>query len=422
MADSQMSAIALEDFDPLDPASLRCPHAGWALLRRESPVHPMALPGADIPIYLVTRKEEIKYVCQRPDLFSNTPPICLFRWGDFEAEVAEAFSSVSEYNVVHTLQSTDPPDAQRFRKIISKFISVKTVKEIDDLIRAVIVRLVASLPLNEEFDFVKQFAERMPLEVICHVLDLPLDWEMLLEYTENHMVLTDAVSPPEAAVKAAAKVAKGYNYLAKHVKAARAAPRDGLLSAYANARFDDGELFPIEEAISMVSATLLAGNETTRDAISTIMFELAKRPKTWDRLRADPALIPEFVEEALRLNAPVNTTMRTVREDTELAGVKLSKGSALCLIWGSGSRDEEVFDSPDELWIDRANKRSHTTFGLGLHHCAGSSLARVELAVTVEEFTKRFERLQLAAPPEQIAYLPTFMNRSLHHLPLVGRG
>jgi cytochrome P450 len=120
----------------------------------------------------------------------------------------------------------------------------------------------------------------------------------------------------------------------------------------------------------------------------------------------------------LRLEAPANTTPRTVLKDVEIAGVSIPRGACLFMMWGSGSRDEAVFANAEEFNLDRKNKRQHTTFGIGIHFCAGLHLARAELVMSVTRWLKEFDQVAFAIPKEEVHYDPIFAFRALSHLPL----
>lgn len=409
----------LSDYRPLDPGTLSCPHAWWSMLRREAPVIQIQFPDVDVPVFLVTRKKEIMYACDHPEIFSQHPPPSVWRWGNFEPDIDREFSKCG-YKVVQTLATADPPDAQRYRAVIDERLNRRRVPEYEPMIRDIIADLVKALPENEPFNFVRSFSIPLPLEVICLILGLPYsDADFLERYTDEFVRLIDPSHSKQEAIEAARNVADGYSYLASRILDAREAPHDGMLSAYANARMPDGSRFPLEESISMASQTVIAGNETTRNAISSTALQLMTRKDLWQRLKDNRKLISQFVEESLRLNAPATATGRSVLMDTELNGVAIPKGSAVFLVWGSGSHDESVFEDPEDFDLDRRNKRGHTTFGFGLHHCSGNFLARAELNLSVEHWLDEFETMKLAVPVDQVQYLPVWGFRALGDLPVI---
>jgi cytochrome P450 len=135
-------------------------------------------------------------------------------------------------------------------------------------------------------------------------------------------------------------------------------------------------------------------------------------------LRDDPTKIPTFVEEALRLECPVQSNMRNVKEDTELAGVKIPEGAVIILRYGAANRDEKRFDDSENLHVDRKSARGHLAFGYGIHTCPGAMLARQEAVSTFQHLLAKYQRFELMVNPEELQYHPTFFLRGLKSLPV----
>jgi cytochrome P450 len=168
----------------------------------------------------------------------------------------------------------------------------------------------------------------------------------------------------------------------------------------------------------MAMVTIIGGNETTRNGLGTVALALARDSGLRARLRENGDRIPIFIEEALRLDAPATTTARTVLQDTELGGTTLPKGAGLLLLWGSACRDEAAFRSPDNLDMTRSNARAHSAFGHGIHFCAGSQLARIELTLSVQHWLRDFETFELAVPESEVNYASVLGFRGLPSLPV----
>jgi cytochrome P450 len=163
---------------------------------------------------------------------------------------------------------------------------------------------------------------------------------------------------------------------------------------------------------------VIGGNETTRNSLTAAMYTLATRPDLWARLQAEPARVPDFIEELLRLHAPAITTPRTVMADTEIDGVALPRGSTVFVLWASAGQDETAFSDPLSFDLDRKNKRSHITFGMGVHHCVGSFLARAELTASINRWLSDFETVELAVPAEEVRFDPVFAFHTMSDLPI----
>lgn len=400
----------------LDAALLADPHNFWKKLRDGAPVCPVALPGSDQIVYLVARQREIREIVANPTLFSSMPAPSIWRWGDLDPALAAPFTARGR-RIVQTISTTDPPQAMRFRRIMEGHFSKRRIADLHPRIAAIVSDLVREMDGDRPIDFVREFSVPLSLRSICMILGLPdSDADYLFHYTEEFTHLIDPSHSPERAGIAAETVARGFDYLADQLERRRGKPIEDLLGTYANA--DGADALTLDEAISMAHVTVAAGNETTRNALSGAALILAEHPDLWSRLAQDSALIPEFAEEALRINAPASTTPRTVTADTELGGVALPRGAVLFLLWGSGSLDEQVFAHPDRFDLDRRNKRAHTTFGMGLHHCAGSFLARAELNLAIGGLLSAFRGISLAVPRGEIHYRPSLAFRALDTLPV----
>lgn len=180
----------------------------------------------------------------------------------------------------------------------------------------------------------------------------------------------------------------------------------------------DGEINDFE-AISILNVVIAAGGESTTSLTGSAVRILAERPDLQDQLRADPSLVPAFVEEACRFEPPFRGHYRTVTRDVELEGKTVPAGSHLVLMWPAANRDPAVYEYPDEVRLDRPNPRQHLGFGWGIHLCVGAPLARVEAKVAIETLLARTRRFRIdpAAPP--LRYHLNLMVRRLVSLPLL---
>ncbi|MET0547505.1 MAG: cytochrome P450 [Caulobacterales bacterium] len=416
---TKAAALSLEGFQPFDPAELSSPHEGWAMLRRQSPLYRIEMPRIPNPVYLVTKREDIVHIEYHPEIFSHKPAPAIWRWGDFEdKEIADVFAKAG-FHIVQALQTSDPPLAAKHRKLLDDAMSFHEVGHLKSEIAALIDSLIAKIPSGEPVDFVKTYSVPLPLLVILKLLEIPYEMhDFFHKYTDDFAILLDPIYPVDRAAKAAETIVAGYAFFEKEILRYRERPANNLMSAIANAKFDGENLASMAEALAICHNTLIAGNETTRNALSSAMFFLTQRKDIWARLTAEPDRVGEFVEEVLRMDSPSNTTPRLVTEDTELSGVKLPKGTVLFLLWGSGSRDEEKFKNAAEFDLDRNNKRAHTAFGYGARHCPGNILARAEINLSVRKWLDEFEDMEFAVPVEDIHYEPIFGFRALGRLPM----
>ena len=204
-----------------------------------------------------------------------------------------------------------------------------------------------------------------------------------------------------------------FAFFSKIAEERRANPTDDLASAIVHAQID-GE--PIDQmgVLGYYLIVLTAGHETTRNAISGGMLALMEHPEELAKLRADPSLCASAADEIVRWTTPVNHFARTATRDYELRGQTIREGQSVALFYASANRDEEVFEDPFEFRIDR-NPNNHLGFGIGEHFCLGSSLARMEIRVLLEELIPRLEHIELAGKPERLA--SSFVG-GIKHLPV----
>ena len=197
----------------------------------------------------------------------------------------------------------------------------------------------------------------------------------------------------------------------------RASPRDDVMSRLASVRFSDGELPEVIDVVRLATVFFAAGQETTARLLSTGMRFLCEQPALAEELRSDPAAIPNFVEECLRLEGPIKGSFRLALNDTSLAGVPIPAGSMLMAVIGAANRDPRVFEDPDRFDPKRSNARRNIAFGHGEHFCPGASLARTEARISFERLLARLDDLRLV-DPGALSYAETFIIRGLNDLPV----
>jgi cytochrome P450 len=206
--------------------------------------------------------------------------------------------------------------------------------------------------------------------------------------------------------------------MAKRMRERRQHPVDDIMSELVTAKIEDGRPLTDHEVISILQQLLVAGNETTTNGIGNGLLMLAEDQALQRTLRREPERIPQFVEECLRLEAPVQGLVRTTTSDTVLAGVAIPKGKTIFLLYASANRDEDKFPNPGCVDLSRKNAADHLAFGSGRHHCVGSELARVEMRVAFERFLHHFGHFELAMPREALQLIPMFTTRGYNEIRL----
>jgi cytochrome P450 len=372
------------DIDPLrlvDPALYQrdgCPHDVWAHLRAEAPVAYFEPPGYP-PFWAVTKHADLIEVATQPLKFSSAKGITLDR--NAEA-VTEAVAGLE------MIVFLDPPRHGPMRQVANREFLRSAVRARFDDIGRIVTQIVDEAATGgdiAECDFVPTFAGRLPLEVIAWVLGVPRqDWQRLLQATDTVIGKEDPEfrqpgESPEAAQRRA-------------------------------------QIEPLrhDQIIGYCELLVEAGNETTRDAIAGAMYAFCEHPDQWDMLREHPELLPDAVEEILRWVTPINYFVRTATEDYELRGQMIRAGDKVVLYWGSGNRDEEVFEDPFAFRIDR-RPNQHLVFGFGPHLCMGAHLARAEIEHMFSLLTTRLDWFEQAGPMER---LYSSINGAIKHLPI----
>ncbi len=297
------------------------------------------------------------------------------------------------------LLTLDPPDHTRIRRLVSSAFTPKAIAGLEPRIREVTGRLLASADAAAGFDLIDVLAFPLPIAVICHLLGVPAEDQARFR-AWGHAVAAGLEPQTSLAAERQSRAAELalFSYLRDLVARRRADPDESLLSDLV-AIEEDGDRLSSAELVSTALLLLVAGFETTVNLIGNGTVALLGQPDHWERLRQDPALVPAAVEELLRFDSPVQVTSRTATQDVDLDGTAVPKGTNIIVAIGGANRDPAVFDQPDRLMIDRPNASRHLSFSLGIHHCLGAALARLEARIAVEELTRRYPGLKLAGPP-----------------------
>lgn len=301
----------------------------------------------------------------------------------------------------------DPPDHGRFRKHFVDLLGRKNVAAAEPLIRDLTGASISAMAAKGGGDFMEDVAAKLPVEVISQMLGLsPTAASQLRELSEEAWARYG---------KEQNSAARMIEMLLDEAQKRKAEPRDDFLTTIANAEID-GRPITDEELGNWLQGASLAGHETTMNASGNMMLDLARDHELQERLRADRALIPEAVEESLRLRAPVQNFARKVTRDVEFKGKQFRTGDWVMVIYGAANRDPERFPEPNTHDVDREFK-NHLTFGWGIHRCAGAHLAQVELRILTETMLDQ-PAFRLAGEPQftHMAGGGTFMG--LRSLPL----
>jgi len=250
--------------------------------------------------------------------------------------------------------------------------------------------------------------------VIADQLGVPRsDLPRLKRWTDGFTAQLSGQATGEDALEAMRRILEFQHYFAVRIDEARHAPRDDILSDLCRARLEGERPLDIGESLSILQQLLVAGNETTANAIAEGVWLLIQNPDQQALLRSDPGMVPGFVEEVLRLASPTQNMWRRAARDAQLGGVQIPAGSMLLLRYGSANRDAAVFPDPDRLDVRRTNAALHLAFGHGIHFCLGAMLARKEMDVAFRVLLGRLDDFRLAPGSAAPRYRPSILLRGL---------
>lgn len=372
----------------------RVPYELFARLRRERPVH--WNPEPDGPgFWAVTRYADIREVHRHPEIYSSEVGGTSLE--DLEPEHIEARKSMIDM---------DPPRHDELRGIVNRRFTRRAVHEWADQVRRVTDEVLDLALAKGEIDFVRDISSEIPMQVFAEILGVPQSQRReIIEIGDRMLGNAD----PEYAAGvdrdrykhlpfSSPAALEMFDFGRRLLAARRAEPRDDIVTALGNAGLSQREY----DVYFVLLAT--AGNETTRHTISHGMLALMERPEQWALLRdgGSPELFRSAANEMLRWATPVHHFRRTAVVDTVLNGTEIKAGDKVTTWFVSGNRDETVFEDPDRFDITRS-PNPHMAFGPGgIHHCLGSHLATMEIAIAFEQMVSRIERIELTGPVERL--------------------
>jgi cytochrome P450 len=305
----------------------------------------------------------------------------------------------------------DPPEHPKYRKTMQTWFSVRAIEKLEPAVREIVNGLIDDIEARGHADLTEALAGPLPPIVIALLLGLPQgDWPRFRELAETMVNAAEEQDEERGAVSGMELM----GYLYNQIEARRTAPADDMLTRMIDIEID-GEPIAPDAVLGLAFFLLMAGHETSVGGISMMLMHIAKNPEVQQRLIDDPSLIPKAVEEALRLEPPIQTIARTVSKDICLHGVDLAEGEKVVLAWGSANRDTAIFDRPDEFVVDRA-RNPHIAFGDGIHRCLGAALARLEMRIVLEEVLRRIPGYRIS--DESQIEVGGFLARHVRRLPV----
>jgi cytochrome P450 len=378
-------------FDPFAPGFTDDPYPQYAALRAGGPAgrNPLGF-------WLLTRYEDISGLL-RAGMSVEDGNIT-----DREllALREQLYGEAREGARARSMLDRDPPDHTRLRRLVSKAFTPRAVEALRPRITGLVDAMLDEAGRQGRVDLVDALAFPLPFAVIGEMLGTPpADHERIRQLSGTVVRSLEPVNDPAMAAAIVEADAELTQIAAEMIAWKRVNPADDLLTALINAE-DDGDVLGDDELISQTLLLYIAGHETTVNLIAGGTLALLRHPDQLARLRAEPALTTNAVEEMLRYDSPVQATRRITLEPVSFTGMTIPPGSFVLALLGSANRDESYF-GPDagEFRLDRENARQHVSFGAGPHHCLGASLARMEAAIAVGQLTSRFPGLALDGDP-----------------------
>ncbi|MDC0713398.1 cytochrome P450 [Stigmatella sp. ncwal1] len=383
----------------LSPEFQANPYPGYAQLRRDAPVIQVEPAG----FWAISRYEDVAFVIKNPQLFSSQ---------GFKAAWQPAWVG---YNpLANSMIASDGAGHTRMRTLVSRAFNASAIQRLEARIRKLSHRLADELAQQGEADFVSQFAMPLPAFVIGELLGLDVSLHHRFKsWSDDFASVTPEPLNPEHAQRTRTSIADATRYITEVIEARRRSPADDLVSDLVRAEVE-GQSLTSQEIVDFLVLLLVAGLETTVHLLANSLLFLAERPAEYARLRADPTLVPKFIEEMLRYDAPVQTLLRIVTSDITLSGVTIPKGEVVLALIASANRDERQYPEPDRFDLHR--EQPSLSFGYGAHYCIGAQLARLEARCGLEALLSRFSHFQRTSA--ELTWSQAITVRGPHSLPL----
>lgn len=418
-----MTDYAASDFFR-DEALLENPYPYFEYLRSQCPVHRETQHG----VVMVTGYDEAVEIQNDAERYSS----CTSTTGPFaqfpvplEGDDIGAIIDAHRYELPFSdmILSLDPPEHTARRALLMRLITPKRLSENEAYMRELAERQIDTFIDKGACDFIREFATPYTMLVIADLIGVP--------DADRDEFMDSMLRPPAGGVGSTAGDDMGNNPLAwlygrfsTYVADRRREPRDDVLTGLATATFPDGSLPEVMDVVRIATIVFAAGHESSTRFLTSALMILADQPQVQARLRAEPELIPNFIEECLRFESVVKGDFRLARVRTEVGGVEIPAGANVMLLHGAANRDPRKFEDPSEFRPDRANARQHLAFGRGVHTCPGAPLVRTEARVAIEQLLARTRDIRLSEAAHgptgarRFQYMPTFVLRGLTNLEL----
>ncbi len=383
-------------FAPFGHEYLADPYPVFAMLRGEPPAY-----STELGMWVLSRHADVEAAFRDPETFSAAnaqDPL-------FELAPSAVAVLAEGFRPIRTMSNLDGPEHSRIRRHNQVGFSPKRLRAMEPVVRATCRELIAAIPGDEAFDIVAALTHPMPASIIFSLLGFPpQDTALLKSWCGDRMSFSWGQPTPEAQEAIAHDMVSYWRYCEDHVERRLNEPADDFTSDLLEIHLADPDTLTLHEITHVIYGLSFAGHETTTNLMSNTMRHVLQVDGLWQRIGTDTSIIPGVVEEALRHDSSVIAWRRITTRPVTIGGSRLEAGAKVLLLLGAANRDPAVFDDPDSFRPDRANSNRHLSLGLGKHYCLGAPLAKVEVAVMLEELSKRFPRLGL--PEQELHFHP----------------
>ncbi len=380
-------------------------HPACQWLRENMPIGRAELEGYD-PVWMVSKHAHVAEIYRDAERFHNADRNIILYPKAGDEYLRGMLNGTTR--VLDNLTYMEPPEHTRYRSAIAHSFLPAQVRHFNERIHELAKEAVERLlEYDGECDFVDVISRDYPLHVVMEMLDIPpADYELMMRLTQETFGGDDPdwkradvpESPEAAAISWAESVADFYEYFEVIRKDRLANPTDDLASAIVNSTLENGELMPEGRQNHLAASIALAGHDTTNSAIAGGVLGLARFPDQFEKIKADPKLVPGLVEESLRYSTPAKHFTRNTVEDVEFHGVQFAAMDRIMTLTVSANRDEEVFPDPERFDVTR-RPNPHLSFGWGPHICLGQHVAKSEMRLLFQELLPRLKTLELAEEP-----------------------
>ncbi len=382
-------AMPLDQINVADPELFRT-DTMWPYferLRKEAPVH-YQKDHEFGPYWSVTKFEDIVFVDTHHDLFSSEPAITIVNpQEDFRLPMFIAM---------------DPPKHDAQRKVVSPIVAPQNLAKLEGLIRSRVVTIFEGLPRQEPFDWVDRVSVELTTQMLATLFDFPWEDRRKLTYWSDIATAGPASPLYVSDEHRRSTLMECAEYFLRLWNERVNAPEPGgdLISMLAHG--ESTRNMDRMEFLGNLILLIVGGNDTTRNSLTGGLYALNKNPAQYDKLIANPSLIPNMVSEIIRWQTPLAYMRRTATQDVELRARQIRKGDKVLMWYVSGNRDEDVIADADSFIIDRERARHHLSFGFGIHRCVGNRLAELQLRIVWEEILKRFPKIEVLEEPQRV--------------------